>query len=694
MLGPVTVPGPGPAPGKRARALLAVLALSAEAGEQPTTEELVARVWPAPPPDPAAALDGLRVQLGDGRRADHGRRPLRGAHPTRRRAGVGRRPRRRRGHADRRGARPCGAAMRSTTSGSRRTSRPRPVRLDEERLTALEDRLRPGAPARTGAGDVLSEIRVLVDEHPDPRAAVGAADDRAVPQRPPRRGDRGLRRGARARSPTSSASSPARRCSSSRRASCATARTAPAAARPTARCSPAPQARADPGAGLDDVRPRRAATRGRRAAHRRRSPAGHAHRDRRQRQVAGGDAGRHRVQERFTDVAYLQVTEATHAGQLIGELALALDCSVTSEPADALAVLDPARPILVVLDNLEAIDDGAGVVRRLLDASAALTVLVTSRLPLRTGGEHELPVPPLDVPGTAADRTAIAASASVQLFVDRAASAEPSFRLDGPGARRRRGVRPARRAAAGPRAGSGSGQAAQPRPHHRRPAHQPRPAGHRLAGGAGAAPGDDVGDPLELRPTDARRAAGVRPAGAVRARLHHRSRRGGVSRRSRGRRGHGVDRRRAARAADAEPRRRALRGARHGPGLRPRTSAGPRRPGPQPRAPGRPPGPARRGGRDPAVRRRRDPGPGSLRRRRRRHRRRGRLGARVRAPGRRRRDHAGQARLLGGDRPPQRGPRPHRAGAPPRAPAGPRGRPAARRRHPAVPPAHRPRPGH
>ena len=47
------------------------------------------------------------------------------------------------------------------------------------------------------------------------------------------------------------------------------------------------------------------------------------------------------------------------------------------------------------------------MVRRLLDASAALTLLVTSRLPLHASGERELPVPPLEVPGIAADLASI-----------------------------------------------------------------------------------------------------------------------------------------------------------------------------------------------------------------------------------------------------------------------------------------------
>jgi predicted ATPase len=142
------------------------------------------------------------------------------------------------------------------------------------------------------------------------------------------------------------------------------------------------------------------------------------------------------VQERFADTAYLQVTEGIGADQLLVELALAFGCPVSGDPADALATLDPAAPVLVVLDNLEALDqarrgDASSVVRRLLDASAALTVLATCRLALRVDGEHELPVPPLEVPDVAAGLAEIAESSSVRLFVDRAISAEPSFTLDG-----------------------------------------------------------------------------------------------------------------------------------------------------------------------------------------------------------------------------------------------------------------------
>ncbi len=63
LLGPVTVPVlDGVEPGKRARALLAVLALAGD--ERLSLDELAMRLWAgAMPADPANALEGLLGQL-------------------------------------------------------------------------------------------------------------------------------------------------------------------------------------------------------------------------------------------------------------------------------------------------------------------------------------------------------------------------------------------------------------------------------------------------------------------------------------------------------------------------------------------------------------------------------------------------------------------------------------------------------
>jgi predicted ATPase len=90
------------------------------------------------------------------------------------------------------------------------------------------------------------------------------------------------------------------------------------------------------------------------------------------------------------------------------------------------------RHLLLVLDNFEQVLAAAEHVRSLVAACPRLTVLTTSRAPLRLSGEREFPIPPLDCaegePAGAAE--AIAATEASALFVERAAAIQPGFRLD------------------------------------------------------------------------------------------------------------------------------------------------------------------------------------------------------------------------------------------------------------------------
>jgi predicted ATPase len=88
------------------------------------------------------------------------------------------------------------------------------------------------------------------------------------------------------------------------------------------------------------------------------------------------------------------------------------------------------RSVLLVLDNFEQLLEGAPVVSELLAASPGLSVIVTSRSPLRVRGERELPVPPLGVPSTGDDVSTIVQSDGVRLFVSRAEAVRPDFSLD------------------------------------------------------------------------------------------------------------------------------------------------------------------------------------------------------------------------------------------------------------------------
>src|SRR5262249_29956107 len=77
------------------------------------------------------------------------------------------------------------------------------------------------------------------------------------------------------------------------------------------------------------------------------------------------------------------------------------------------------RPTLLVLDNFEhLVEEGALLVRTLLERVTSLTCLVTSRQHLDLDGEQEFAVLPLPTP------------ASVDLFVDRARAARPGFHLN------------------------------------------------------------------------------------------------------------------------------------------------------------------------------------------------------------------------------------------------------------------------
>src|SRR6266542_4489997 len=91
------------------------------------------------------------------------------------------------------------------------------------------------------------------------------------------------------------------------------------------------------------------------------------------------------------------------------------------------------RTMVVLLDNCEHLLGAcADLVMALLERCPGLTVLITSREPLRLPGEVVWRVPSLELPDLdlAADPARLAGRESVQLFLERARSASPAFRLD------------------------------------------------------------------------------------------------------------------------------------------------------------------------------------------------------------------------------------------------------------------------
>jgi len=87
--------------------------------------------------------------------------------------------------------------------------------------------------------------------------------------------------------------------------------------------------------------------------------------------------------------------------------------------------------VLLVLDNFEHLPTAAPVVGELVGRCPQLTVLVTSRAPLRLGGERQFPVPPLPLPDTApqSPEDGVEPSPAVELFRQRAQAVLPTFEL-------------------------------------------------------------------------------------------------------------------------------------------------------------------------------------------------------------------------------------------------------------------------
>jgi predicted ATPase/class 3 adenylate cyclase len=108
--------------------------------------------------------------------------------------------------------------------------------------------------------------------------------------------------------------------------------------------------------------------------------------------------------------------------------ALASDLNVDGDGSAAVMEHLRNRRVLLVLDNLEQLAEADQVVAALLAAAPGLVMLATSRGPLHVQGEHEFPVPILEVPRDA-DVAAVTACAAARMFAQQAAMVRPDFAI-------------------------------------------------------------------------------------------------------------------------------------------------------------------------------------------------------------------------------------------------------------------------
>ena len=160
--------------------------------------------------------------------------------------------------------------------------------------------------------------------------------------------------------------------------------------------------------------------------------------------AGAGGAGKTRLAlelARGAETAYpagatiVELGALTDPGLVIDAVAVALDVRALSgqELVDAVIDFLAPRTLLLVLDNCEHLLTATLMLSdALLRASPLLTIVATSREPLRISGEVIFRVPSLDIPDPEQPLSVdeLLRYEAVSLFVERAAAASPGFVLD------------------------------------------------------------------------------------------------------------------------------------------------------------------------------------------------------------------------------------------------------------------------
>jgi excisionase family DNA binding protein len=146
-----------------------------------------------------------------------------------------------------------------------------------------------------------------------------------------------------------------------------------------------------------------------------------------------GLAAAARARDAFPDGAcFVDLAAITTPSLVVPAIAQTIGLRVRAghDPRCQLGAFLRARRLLLVLDNFEQILDAAPEVAWLIAAAPDLSILVTSRAPLRVAGERELPVPPLSLPAANATPENLLAADAGRLFVERARAHDPGFAVD------------------------------------------------------------------------------------------------------------------------------------------------------------------------------------------------------------------------------------------------------------------------
>jgi predicted ATPase/tRNA A-37 threonylcarbamoyl transferase component Bud32 len=136
--------------------------------------------------------------------------------------------------------------------------------------------------------------------------------------------------------------------------------------------------------------------------------------------------------EHHSGAAFVSLASVTAAAEVLPTVATALAIPEAQgrSALDALGTVIGNRDVLLVLDNLEQVLDGAQDIAALVGRCPKLQVIATSRAPLKVRAETEFGLPPLDLPAAGTRAVdALEGCPSVALFVQRAAKVKAGFAL-------------------------------------------------------------------------------------------------------------------------------------------------------------------------------------------------------------------------------------------------------------------------
>jgi len=129
---------------------------------------------------------------------------------------------------------------------------------------------------------------------------------------------------------------------------------------------------------------------------------------------------------------FVSLASVTDAAEVLPTIGITLDVAEAHgrSALDALVALIGTRRVLLVLDNLEQVLDAAGDIAELVSRCPSLTVVATSRAPLKIGAETEFALPPLALPESdTMPLEVLGGIPAVALLLERARKVKPGFAL-------------------------------------------------------------------------------------------------------------------------------------------------------------------------------------------------------------------------------------------------------------------------